>query len=142
MIYLIGSLRNEYIPRLADQLREDGYDVFDDWHCPGPQADEYWHDYEVFRGRKFTEALAGKHAWNVFNYDKGNLDASSTAVLVCPAGKSAHLELGYCVGRGIRTAILLDKEPERFDIMYRFADTVCNDYGELRSWLGYSECPF
>jgi hypothetical protein len=48
-----------------------------------------------------------------------------------PAGRSGHLELGYMKGRGKKTYVLFDKEPERWDVMYRFADAVCFSNDEL-----------
>lgn len=135
-IYLIGSLRNPHIPSIAKRLRADGFEVFDDWYAAGPEADDFWQAYERGRGRTYAEALAGKAATNVFRYDKANLDAADAAVLVLPAGKSGHLELGYIVGTGKPGYILMDKEPDRFDVMYRFATAVCVGYeqllGELR----------
>jgi hypothetical protein len=131
MIYLIGSLRNGEIPRIAQQLRAEGFHVFDDWHCPGPEADEFWHSYEVARGRSYKEALDAPHAWNVYEYDKRHLQISDAAVMVMPAGRSGHIELGFMAGIGKKTYILFDKEPERWDIMYRFADQVCYSVDEL-----------
>ena len=46
MIYLIGSMRNPAVPVLANNLRKEGFKVFDDWSSPGPEADDYWQDYE------------------------------------------------------------------------------------------------
>ena len=50
---------------------------------------------------------------------------------ILPAGKSGHLELGYFIGSGKRGYILLNGEPERFDVMYKFATKVCNNKEEL-----------
>ena len=58
--------------------------------------------------------------------------------MIRPAGKSCHLELGYLLGRGKRGYILLDKEPERWDIMYRFATGVFLEEDALVSEL---KCP-
>lgn len=124
MIYLIGSLRNQEIPHIANALREAGHDVFDDWFAAGPQADDFWQAYEQQRGHSFREALAGKAATHVFGYDHEWLDKASAGILVMPAGKSAHLELGYLIGQGKPGYILMDKEPERYDVMYRFAEVV------------------
>ena len=136
MIYLIGSMKNPKIPALANWLRARGLEVFDDWHSPGPEADQFWYKYEQGRARNFVEALDGAHAKNVFEFDRAHLDAASTAVLVLPAGKSGHLELGYVVGQGKPGYILLDKEPTTFDVMYRFASGVfytrCQLLGALR----------
>lgn len=123
-VYLIGSLRNPEVPKLGNELRALGLDVFDDWHSAGPEADDEWQRYEQARGRKMAEALKGEHAQDVFLFDKRNLDAREVAVLVLPAGKSAHLELGYMAGKGKRTYVLMDGEPERFDVMYNFATGV------------------
>ena len=41
-LYVIGSLKNENIPIIGNELREMGFDVFDDWWSPGPEADDFW----------------------------------------------------------------------------------------------------
>lgn len=120
-IYLIGSLRNPRVPEVAKQLRGAGFDVFDDWYAAGPEADDKWRDYEIARGRNFIEALDGEACRHVYEFDKKNLDRCDTAVLLMPAGKSCHLELGYKIGTGKPGYIILDQDPERFDAMYRFA---------------------
>jgi hypothetical protein len=48
-----------------------------------------------------------------------------------PAGKSGHLELGYMLGRGKRGYILMDKEPEGWDMMYKFAHGIFYDINQL-----------
>lgn len=123
MIYLIGSLRNPEIPKLAAVLRERGHEVFDDWAAAHPDADDKWQAYEQARGRTYREALRGKTAQTIFNFDKTHLDQAEAAVLVAPAGKSAHLELGYMIGRGKKGYILLDN-PDRWDVMYQFATEI------------------
>lgn len=135
-IYVIGSLRNPAIPQVAEMLRGLGHEVFDDWYAAGPEADDYWQKYERAKGSSFAEALAGFAAQHVFAFDKKHLDACDIAVMVMPAGKSAHLELGYCKGLGKQTVIFMDKEPERFDVMYNFADKVCTSDEELIGFLG------
>jgi nucleoside 2-deoxyribosyltransferase len=134
-IYLIGSMRNPEVQIVANQLREAGFEVFDDWQSPGPEADEYWQKYEKARGRKFREALAGPHAQSIFNLDRNMLKKYDAAVLVAPAGKSAHLELGYKIGLGEPGFILMDGEPERFDIMYGFATGIFLSLAELLEGL-------
>lgn len=131
-IYLIGSLRNPAVPAIAWQLRQAGHEVFDDWFAAGPEADDWWQRYEQKnRGHTFSEALKGHAAQHVFHHDKRHLDRCDTAVLVLPAGKSGHLELGYMIGQGKPGYILLDKEPERYDVMYCFATGVFTDIGRL-----------
>lgn len=124
MIYIIGSLRNPAVPQLANDLRKARHEVFDDWYAAGPEADDYWQKYEKKRGNDFVSALDGYAARHVFEYDRMHLDRARAGVLILPAGKSGHLEAGYLLGQGKPVYILLDKEPERFDVMYRFATKV------------------
>lgn len=121
-IYLIGSLRNERVPVVAAELRHAGHAVFDDWFAAGPEADDYWQRYETQRRRSYAEALAAPHAQDVFEFDRRHLDAQDTGVLLMPAGKSGHLELGYLIGSGKQGFILIEGPmPERYDVMYNFA---------------------
>ena len=136
MIYLIGSLRNPQVPVIANQLRAEGFEVFDDWMAAGPEADDKWRDYERGRGHSFQEALRGFAARNVYLFDRRHLERADSVVLVLPAGKSGHLELGWAIGRGKRGHILLDSDPDRFDVMYQFADSVCGSVEELIKCLG------
>ena len=121
-IYLVGSLRNPKVPLLANNLRLMGFDVFDDWFAAGPEADDYWMKYEKNRGHDFKAALKGYAANHVFNYDHFHLDRADIGVLMMPAGKSGHLELGYLSGQKKPCYTLLDGEPERFDVMYLHAN--------------------
>jgi hypothetical protein len=137
-IYVIGSLRNTEVPRLANALRANGHYVFDEWYSPGPEADEYWQRYEQQRGLGFVQALQEPHAWNVLNFDKRNIDSCDTCVLLMPAGKSGHMELGYAIGTGKQGHILLNGEPERWDVMYRFAHGVHYDVNQLLEALSHA----
>lgn len=130
VIYLIGSLRNPAVPMIGNKLREQGFEVFDDWFAAGEIADDRWMEYEKGRGHTFKQALEGYAAGNVHAFDERHLNRADVGVLVMPAGKSCHLELGYMIGRGKKGYILMDKEPERYDVMYKFA-TVCDSLDQL-----------
>jgi len=131
-IYLIGSLRNQNVPVLSNELREVlKIEVFDDWFSPGPAADDFWRDYEKLRGSSYKQALnnyAGKH---IFEFDKHHIDRLNIAVLYMPAGKSGHMELGYMLGQGKKGYVLFDQEPERWDVMYQFATDIFFNKEEL-----------
>jgi len=94
---------------VGNELRKLGFEVFDDWFAAGPEADDKWRDYEKARGRTYV-------------------------VLFLPAGKSGHIELGYAIGKGKRGYIVLDN-PERWDVMYKFADGVFETLEELKGAL-------
>lgn len=135
-IYLIGSLRNLMIPEIAVKIRAAGFDVFDDWYAPGPEADDYWKNYEEVRGRNYLDALEGHAAKHIFEFDKKHLDEADCSVLILPCGKSGHLELGYMIGKGKPGYILLDN-PERWDVMYQFANGIYADLDTLIKELVY-----
>lgn len=139
VLYLIGSLRNPRIPVLAKELRNrfPEVEVFDDWYAAGEEADDCWKEYEQSRGRSYQEALRGYAAKNVFAFDKRHLDRATHTLLVLPAGKSGHMEIMYATyGVGVKTAILLDPEDVRWDVMYQFIPTILNDDTEIEDWLG------
>ena len=102
---------------------------------PVPDADEFWRKYEKIRGSTYKQALnnyAGKH---IFEFDKYHVNRANIGVLYMPAGKSGHLELGVMIGQGKSGFVLFDEEPERWDVMYQFADTVCFSFDELKEEL-------
>jgi len=129
--YLIGSLRNENLGTIGNELRQAGLEIFDSWYAAGPIADDCWRDYEKAKGSNYKQALAGYAAQHIFQFDRKHLDRCDGAILAYPAGKSAHLELGYILGQGKPGYILLDGEPERFDVMLNFATAVCYTTTEL-----------
>lgn len=95
--------------------------MFDDWFAGGPEADDFWRDYERQRGSTYYEAIRGYNAVHIFEYDRYHLDRSDGAILVMPCGRSGHLELGYIAGQCKPGWVLFDGEPERWDVMYQFA---------------------
>ena len=134
-IYLIGSLRNKQIPHLGNDLRDLGFDVVDDWHGTGYEADDKWMEYEQIRGRNYKEALQGLAAKHIFQFDKYHLDTADFVVMLLPAGRSGHLEFGYAIGQGKPGYILFDGEPDRYDVMYQFATDIFFDSRELLETL-------
>lgn len=137
-LYLIGSLRNERIPKLAKTLRKQHPDteVFDDWYSAGPEADDYWKEYEQAKGNDYQKALKGYAAKHVFEFDRHHLDTSSHVLLVLPAGKSGHMEVMYAAyATNANAAILLDPTDIRWDVMYQFIPTVLSRDHEIAEWL-------
>ena len=130
-VYVIGSLRNPEIPKWSTYIRNNGYEVFDDWFAAGPTADDSWKEYEQARGRNYRDAMKGYAARHVFEFDKKHIDGADIGVLILPAGKSGHAELGYMKGQGKKCIIVLNSEDERWDIMYNFFDHLVYDDKEL-----------
>jgi len=123
------------VPALGSYLRDAGFDVFDDWFAAGEVADDRWQTYEQGRERPFDVALHGYAAQHIHDFDLRHITRCNIGVLYLPAGKSGHLELGYIIGLGKPGYILMDKEPDRWDVMYRFAKGVFFDKADLRNEL-------
>ena len=136
LVYLVGSLRNPRVPVVAKQLRAAGFDIFDDWFASGPIADDSWRDYEQdHRDHNMAQALAGIAAQHVYLHDKKWLDTAGAGILMMPAGKSGHLEIGYLAGQGKPTFALFEEDPERFDVMLNFLNAVTYSVEELITCL-------
>ena len=123
------------MPRVAAQIRAAAFNVFDEWYAAGEFADNSWRDYEKARGHNLPEALKGEAARHVFEFDKKWLIAADAVVLISPAGKSAHIELGWALGQGKPGFVLLDNDPDRYDVMLMFATGVATTIDELLRML-------
>ena len=123
-VYVIGSLRNKKIPTFAQSLRKAGFDAFDSWFAPGFRADDFWRDYTKQRGLSYKEALQDWSAKQVFAFDTFHLRRCDMAVMLMPAGKSGHLELGWVLGQGKPGFILFEETPKRYDVMVQFATDI------------------
>lgn len=122
-LYLISSLRNPIVPEIHVKLEKIGFDVFSSWFSPGPRADDYWRDYTKDKGLDLKGALLDPSAEHIYAFDHYYLDNADLGVLLMPAGKSCHLELGYLIGKGKPGYIVYNEVPKRYDIMIKF----CND---------------
>jgi hypothetical protein len=133
IIYIIGSLRNQNIPKVANQLRKENpnWEVFDSWFSPGPKADDFLRDYCINKGFDYKQTLKDWASTHIFEFDKKHISRATDVVMVMPCGKSGHLELGWARGKGKRGYILFDKTPERVDIMYQFATDIFFNQNEL-----------
>lgn len=130
VVYIIGSLRNPEIPKIANKIQEAGHEAFADWFAAGPEADDKWRDYEKARGHNYLSALNGYAAKNVFEFDKRHIERSDAVILAAPAGKSGHLELGWAIGKGKLGYYLLDN-PERWDVMLQFCTMVTDQLEDI-----------
>jgi len=137
-IYLASSWRNAYQPTLVTALRREGYDVYDFRHpAPGNEGfqwaaiDPHW---QTWTPAQYQAALEAPLAALGYAQDKLALDRADVTILLLPCGRSAHLELGYAIGRGQHTAILM-REPMEAELMYKMAERICLSTEELFSWL-------
>ena|ERR1035437_27689 len=140
MIYLNGSLRDPTVPLVADILRHQGYEVFDDWHASGPRADEHWRDYEMARGRSYRQALESLFSQNIFQFDLHHMLRCNQGLVVAKPykmpGRSGLMELTYMRhAMKCPTWVLLQGNPEEWDQMLPLAcslDHILGSIDELR----------
>lgn len=87
---------------------------------------------------EYLSMISHPRAVEGFAADFGAMQQADTFVLVLPCGKSAHLELGWAVGAGKRTAILLE-DPVEPELMYRMVDYMAPSMFDLLGWLGVED---
>lgn len=139
-IYAASSWRNARHPATVEALRAAGHEVYD-FRNPEPDKRGFsWSeidpDWETTTDPRCIRALLDHPvAREGFRLDMAALDWADACVLTLPCGRSAHLELGYAVGAGKPTAVLMDEfsEPE---LMYGMVGALCVDLNELVATLG------
>lgn len=132
-LYVASSWRNPKQAEVVQALRKAGHLVYDFRHPrPGDEGfdwadiDPNWQDQNA---DQFRKALEHPSAQQGFKLDMDALVTCDGCVLVMPCNRSAHLELGYAVGAGKFTVILLENgEPE---LMYLMADRLAVSIEEL-----------
>lgn len=93
-------------------------------------------DWEV--ADEYLRMIEHPRAVEGFDSDFAAMERADTFVMVLPCGKSAHLELGWAVGAGKRTAILLE-DPVEPELMYRMVDYLAPSLFDLLGWLGVED---
>ena len=124
-VYVASSWGNPLYPKVVEALRLAGHEVYDfrdanrafSW----AQIDPSWDSANpVLTGDQLLRALASPEAARAFAHDKGGLDWADTGVVVMPCGRSAHIEAGYLIGRGVPVHFVL-VDGERPDLMHLLA---------------------
>jgi hypothetical protein len=136
-IYVATSWRNGYQPDVVKRLREAGHDVYD-FRNPEPgnqgshwsQIDPNWQCWTV---EEYRKALTHPVAEEGFRLDYQAMEQADVFVLVMPCGRSAHLEVGWAVGKSRPTAILL--APGEPELMYKLVDLIAVDIEDVVEWL-------
>ena len=138
-IYVASSWRNLEQPFTVDRLRSMGHEVYD-FRNPKPgnigfawsEIDPNWESWTV---PEWREALTHPVAEAGFKADFSAMEWCDVMVLVLPCGRSAHLELGWAVGVGKRTAILTLEYQTEPELMAKMCDFIANSYDEIEEWL-------
>lgn len=135
-IYVASSWRNAQQQSVVQQLRDAGHEVYD-FKNPRPGETGFaWSDidpdWQAWTPEQFREALRHPIALNGYISDASAMAEADACVRVMPCGRSAHLEAGFFVGSPKKALIiLLGEEPAEPELMYRMANAICLDMGEV-----------
>jgi len=145
-VYVASSWRCRMQQAVVATLKVAGIDHYDfrnppngsgfGWKEVMPSFDidnQLVYEDEYLRGLEHPRAKEG------FAADFTAMEKADTVVLVLPCGRSAHLELGWAVGAGKRTAILLDGPMVQPELMYKMVDHVSPNLHDLLGWLGVED---
>lgn len=137
-IYVASSWRNPKQPEVIERLRSIGHEVYD-FRNPSPgntgfswsEIDPNWQDWDA---SCYLAALDHPLAEAGFHSDFQAMEWADVCVLVQPCGRSAHLEMGWFIGRCKTTIMMLDDhiEPE---LMVKMCDEVVDGLDSLTEVL-------
>jgi hypothetical protein len=146
-LYVVSSWRNSHQPAVVEALRASGHEVYD-FRQPGPgeqgfvwsQVSQEWSSWSV---RDFRLGLHHPLARHAFERDRVALEECDRCILVLPSGMSAHLEAGWCAGRGKPVAVFAPDFKEA-ELMYRLFDEgeatpLFETLEEVLAWLARTE---
>jgi hypothetical protein len=149
-VYVASSWRNPMQPGVCAVLKAAGIDHYD-FRNPPDGAGFSWREvkHADIPGIKakvadwenvdeYLRMVAHPRAVEGFRADFEAMQRADTFVMVLPCGKSAHLELGWAVGAGKRTIILLE-DPVEPELMYRMVDEMVTSIFDLLGVLGVED---
>jgi hypothetical protein len=137
-IYVATSWRNKYQPDVVKALRAKGHEVYDFRHPNDNSEGFHWSDidpnWQQWTKEQYKEALNHPIAMQGFGRDMAALEKAEAVVMVLPCGRSAHLELGYAIGRHNLGIIYIPEaiEPE---LMYKMGAQICTTMDEVIGYL-------
>ena len=137
-IYVASSWRNEAQPEVVERLRFQGHEVYDFKDADGFSWKEITEEPpEEWGTIRWLSALHHPAAQRGFARDMSALATAHACILVLPSGRSAHLEAGWAIGRGVRTAVYV-AEYDTPDLMVKMADLVTGNLEHLLDWAGWA----
>lgn len=124
-IYVASSWRNQQQQSVVVALRSAGHEVYDFKHPRGPDSRGFaWSEidpnWEKWTAEQQIAAYEHTLATHGLGQDLAGMVTCDALVMVQPCGRSAALELGWAIGAGKKTIVLMvdGQEPE---LMVRLA---------------------
>lgn len=141
-IYVATSWKNALQPTVVAALRAARHSVYDFRRPTKDDTGFHWSEidggYKNWSADHYRAALAHPIAARGFGNDMDALDAADLVVLVLPCGRSAHLELGWAIGAGKKSIVLLD-DPITPELMYRMVGSLVTSIPEMLTAVGIYE---
>lgn len=139
-IYVASSWRNNRQPSVVAALRTAGHEVYDfrNPHLGNVERGFSWHEidplWQTWSAERYRAALEHPVARAGLGADFAGMQWADACVAVQPYGRSASLELGWAIGAGKISVVLLaeGQEPE---LMPGLADRLCLSLDEVVEWL-------
>ena len=120
-VFLTTVWANPQHPEVVGSLRSAGFVVYD-FAVHGPTLAPWW-GHDAVTAEQFTTGLADPMQLSSFRRNFEAMQAADVCVLLLPAGRSAHLELGWFVGRGVPTVVVLGDCPPH-ELAYSLVDCL------------------
>lgn len=141
-VYVASSWRNPVQPAICSILTAAGIDHYD-FRNPAPGVSGFaWSEidpeWQAWSADQYVQALSHPIAGEGYRRDFEAMQRADVFVLVLPCGRSAHLELGWAVGAGKRTAILT-RDGEEPELMAKMVDHIATSTHDLLGWLGVED---
>lgn len=142
-VYVASSWQNDYQPTVVRALRELGHEVYDFRNPADGDRGFHWSEidgnWQRWTPEEYRRELEHPLAVAGFKSGMAALKCSEVVVAVQPFGRSASLELGWAVGAGKVTILLLATgEPE---LMVKMCDHICVSLDEVEYRLQTTEEP-
>lgn len=145
-VYVASSWRNPRQPEVIERLRSEGIDCYDFRNPKEGSVGFSWRETKaegssesmsVVEGVKvkgsdwesaadYQQMLTHPRAIEGFGNDWNAMQRADAFLMILPCGKSAHLEMGWAVGAGKPSVILLE-DPVEPELMYKMVDYYTAD---------------
>lgn len=143
-IYVASSWRNNYYPIACNELKNAGHEIYD-FRNPGQGKQGFSWDFIDRNWKQWTPELYAfllknhPEAAKGFKNDFDAMNWADTFVLIMPAGRSAHLEIGWASGADKDSFVLLNDTEFEPDLMYLCCTDIFVEMDKLLERLKYDK---
>lgn len=147
-VYVASSKKNPRVTEIMDLARAHGHRVLD-WARGSADVDEEkawteWYakteGYEKWSPAKHVDFMGDPQMLEINERDGSEMRSVDAGIVVLPAGRSAHLEIGWLAGAGVPTCAFfsgpgIDPEPmlhqldfytDRVDVLFNWLRGIQN----------------